>query len=63
MRQNKLVWIKAGYYVFGRKGPNGLNVELLAKRVKKSKSSFYYYFGDMESFQEALLAYHLERVK
>ena len=61
MRQNKLVWIKAGYYVFGRKGPNGLNVELLAKKIKKSKSSFYYYFGDMESFQEALLAYHLER--
>ncbi len=40
MRQNKLVWIKAGYYVFGRQGPNGLNVELLAKRVKKASPPF-----------------------
>lgn len=61
MSQSKLVWLKAGYYVFGRKGPTGLIVELLAKKIKKSKSSFYHYFGDMENFQTALLDYHLER--
>jgi len=61
MNKNKLIWIKAGYFVFGRKGPNGINIELLAKKIKKSKSSFYHYFGDLETFQEELLAYHLER--
>lgn len=63
MNKNKLAWIQEGYFVFGRSGPNGLNVELLAKKLKKSKSSFYYYFGGMETFQEELLAYHLVRAE
>lgn len=61
MNKNKLIWIQEGYFVFGRKGPNGINVELIAKNLNKSKSSFYHYFGDLESFQEALLEYHIER--
>ena len=60
MNKNKWIWIQEGYFVFGRKGPNGINIELLAKKLKKSKSSFYHYFGDLETFQEALLDYHLE---
>lgn len=61
MNKYKLIWIKEGYFVFGRKGPNGLNVEELAQKIKKSKSSFYHYFGDLETFKGALLDYHLER--
>ncbi len=61
MNKNKLLWIKEGYYVFGRKGPNGLHIENLAKKLNKSKSSFYHYFGDIENFQEVLLGFHLNR--
>lgn len=61
MNKNKLIWIKEGYFIFGRKGPNGIHIEKLAKKLNKSKSSFYHYFGDIESFQEALLEFHLER--
>lgn len=61
MNKSKLAWIKEGYSVFGRKGPSGINVEELAKKLNRSKSSFYHYFGDMETFQEELLDFHLER--
>lgn len=63
MNKNKLIWVKEGYFVFGRKGPTGINIENLAKRLSKSKSSFYHYFGDMENFQELLLKFHLERAE
>ena len=61
MNKNKLVWIKEGYYIFGRKGPSGIHIEKLAKKLNKSKSSFYHYFGGIETFKEELLAFHLER--
>ncbi|MEM6724360.1 MAG: TetR/AcrR family transcriptional regulator, partial [Bacteroidota bacterium] len=61
MVKNKAIWVEAGYAVFGREGINGLNVEQLAKKLNKNKSSFYHYFGDMETFVESLLQYHLER--
>lgn len=61
MQKNKLTWIQTGYFVFGRKGPNGINIEQLAQQIQKSKSSFYHYFGDLETFQEELLDYHLVR--
>ena len=61
MNNSKLLWIKEGYFVFGRKGPRGINIEALAKKLNKSKSSFYHYFGDMDTFQELLLDFHLER--
>ena len=61
MNKSKFLWIKEGYTIFGRQGIVGLNVEHLSRRLNKNKSSFYHYFGDMENFQDALLAYHLER--
>lgn len=61
MKRNKSIWIKEGYFIFGHHGANRLNIEILAKRLHKSKSSFYHYFGDFETFQKALLDYHLER--
>ena len=63
MNKNKLIWIKEGYFIFGRKGPSGIHIEKLAKKLNKSKSSFYHYFGDLESFQEALLDFHLKRAE
>jgi AcrR family transcriptional regulator len=60
---SKEIWILAGYALFAQEGPKGLRVEVLARQVKKNKSSFYHYFADIDAFTEILLQYHLERAK
>lgn len=57
----KQEWIEVGYRFFAKKGPKGLKVELLAREVGKSKSSFYHYFADLEIFMQELFAYHMSR--
>lgn len=54
-------WILAGYELFALEGPKGLKVEVISKKVSKSKSSFYHHFADIEVFTEFLLKYHMER--
>ena len=61
MNNLKQAWIESGYEIFATEGPRGLKVEVLARRVNKSKSSFYHHFADLEIFIEFLLQYHLER--
>ncbi|MFZ4740730.1 MAG: TetR/AcrR family transcriptional regulator [Bacteroidales bacterium] len=61
MTFNKEIWIKIGYEIFSLSGKSGLKVEPLAKKVGKSKSSFYHFFADMESFIEELLTYHIDQ--
>jgi AcrR family transcriptional regulator len=56
-------WILIGYELFSKEGPAGLKVEVVARKVGKSKSSFYHHFADVEIFTETLLTYHLERSK
>lgn len=56
-----LPWIKAGYSLFAKEGPQGLKVEVIARRVNKSKSSFYHHFADLEVFTEFLLDHHLKQ--
>ncbi|GAB3224158.1 TetR/AcrR family transcriptional regulator [Spirosoma arcticum] len=56
-------WILAGYALLARKGPADLKIEVLARQVGKSKSSFYHHFADTEVFTEQLLSYHMERVQ
>ncbi len=60
---NRQKWIEAGYSFFAEIGPEALNVEKLSSIVGLSRSSFYYYFGDLHAFEEALLALHLENYK
>jgi AcrR family transcriptional regulator len=60
---SKRPWILVGYQIFSREGPKGLKIEVLARQVKKSKSSFYHHFADLEIFTEMLLRYHLERAE
>ena len=55
-------WIKKGYTIFSKEGPNGLKVETLARLVNKSKSSFYHHFADLEIYVDYLLYYHKEVV-
>jgi AcrR family transcriptional regulator len=59
----KLAWVLVGYELFSTQGPQALKVETIARKVGKSKSSFYHHFGDVEIFIEALLKHHLAQVK
>lgn len=56
---NKEGWIKTGYEIFALSGASAIKIEPLAKRVGKSKSSFYHHFADLEVFTGLLLKYHL----
>jgi len=61
--QKKQEWVKEGYQVVGKTGFNTINIESIAFALKKSKSSFYHYFGDKAIFEVELLNYHLDRVE
>lgn len=61
MTDSKQIWISCGYELFANHGLSGLKIETMAKKVFKSKSSFYHYFADLDVFIEALLNFHLER--
>jgi AcrR family transcriptional regulator len=54
-------WIDAGYAMFSKNGPGGMKVDLLAKAVGKSRSSFYHHFADVEIFMEEVLKQHMLR--
>lgn len=59
----KKVWVDTGYRLFSTMGKKCLSVELLSRETGKSKSSFYHYFGDMDTFMDTLLDNHVERMK
>jgi AcrR family transcriptional regulator len=59
----KQPWILEGYELFSREGSKGLKIEVISRKVKKSKSSFYHLFADIDCFTEELLSFHLERAK
>ncbi len=61
--QKKQEWIKEGYQVVANTGFHTINIKSIAFTLKKSKSSFYHYFGDKAIFEAELLHYHLERVE
>ncbi|MEO0470119.1 MAG: TetR/AcrR family transcriptional regulator [Bacteroidota bacterium] len=61
--ERTLPWILTGYRMFAQKGPAALKIEVIAREVGKSKSSFYHHFADLEVFREFLLAHHLERAE
>jgi AcrR family transcriptional regulator len=52
-----------GYRLFAEEGPQNLKIEVMARLVFRSKSSFYHHFTDLDLFIEDLLALHLERAK
>ena len=52
-------WLEVGYTIFSNEGPNGLKVEVLAREVGKSKSSFYHCFADLDIFVDELLCFHV----
>lgn len=62
-KDSRQEWVLTGYGIFAEEGPKGLKVEVLARKVNKSKSSFYHHFADMEIFTGFLLGHHLTRSK
>ncbi|MFY0650925.1 MAG: TetR/AcrR family transcriptional regulator [Cyclobacteriaceae bacterium] len=58
---NRQKWISTGYGLFGELGPEALNVEKLSNIVGLNRSSFYHYFGDIESFESALFSHHIKQ--
>lgn len=57
--ENQQKWLDAGYSLFGEIGLEALNVEKLSSLVGLSRSSFYYYFGDLLAFEEELMNIHI----
>jgi AcrR family transcriptional regulator len=51
-------WIEAGYELFSVEGPDGVQVEKLARVLGLNKSGFYHHFGDREGFFSQLIQYH-----
>jgi AcrR family transcriptional regulator len=52
-------WIEAGYELFSREGPEGIQVERLARMLKRNKSGFYHYFGEHDVFISRLIEHHV----
>lgn len=53
-------WITAGYELFAQEGPEGIQIERLARILNLNKSGFYYYFGTLDIYFERLMHHHIE---
>lgn len=62
MENSKKKWLEAGYEFFALDGPEGIQVERLARVLGLNKSGFYHYFGSREIFFEELLAFYNRKV-
>ncbi len=51
-------WIEVGYDLFAKEGPEGIQIERLARILGLNKSGFYHYFGDLESYYKQLVQWH-----
>lgn len=51
-------WIEAGYELFASDGPDGVQVEKLARKLDLNKSGFYHHFGDRDVFFSMLMEHH-----
>lgn len=54
-------WLETGYTLFAREGPDGVQIEKIARLLALNKSSFYHYFGTLEIFYELLVQHHCNR--
>lgn len=51
-------WIETGYDLFAKEGPEGIQVERLARILNLNKSGFYHYFGEHDVFIAELFKKH-----
>ncbi len=52
---DRAAWVKAAFDVLAEDGLDGLRVEVLAKRLKVTKGSFYWHFKDRRDLLDAVL--------
>ena len=50
-------WIELGYELFSKAGILGLNVEVMSKKLKCNRSSFYWHFRSKDDFVDNLVNY------
>lgn len=56
----KKIWIEKGYELFALQGPKSLSINKVAKEINQTRTSFYYYFNDLNDFIDELIRMHLE---
>jgi AcrR family transcriptional regulator len=57
-----LQWAEEGYNLFALEGPEGIQIERLARILNHNKSSFYHYFGDLDTYFEEVYKLHTQKV-
>lgn len=55
----KEVWLKKGYEHFASRGPKSLSINKIAKEIDQTRTSFYYYFNDINDFINELIEMHV----
>jgi AcrR family transcriptional regulator len=55
---HRSAWLEQGYLLFAADGPDGVQIERIARILQLNKSGFYHYFGDMEGYYTDLLQLH-----
>lgn len=61
--EKKKEWLKLGYELVAKEGFEQLSINTIARKMDKSKSSFYHYFGELENFKIELLEYHHQQAQ
>lgn len=61
--KTRQLWIEKGYELFGKHGPDGLNIKLLSEKAGLPRTNFYYHFADKEDLIEQLLYLHTQIAK
>lgn len=56
------IWIAKGYELLAQEGPEGLQVERLARILDLNKSGFYHYFKNQDTYFQHLMLHHLKNV-
>jgi AcrR family transcriptional regulator len=54
------VWIDEGYRLFAYEGPDGIQIEKIARKLGRNKSGLYYHFGDRNLFLQELIHHHYQ---
>ncbi|CAG0952441.1 partial Tetracycline repressor protein class A from transposon 1721, partial [Rhodocyclaceae bacterium] len=52
---DRAAWTRAALDILAEKGLDGIRVEVLAKRLKVTKGSFYWHFKDRRDLLDAVL--------
>ncbi len=61
-RFSKTDWLELGLELLAQKGAPAMRIELLCKKAKRSKGSFYHHFKDREGFIKKLISFWQEKL-